>query len=56
MGVKTSASRPIPLRYWVLWMVLLALGLFVFYVVLTPVWMTIRLVAWLSDRRLFRRD
>ena len=56
MGVNISAPTPIPLRYWVLWMVLLALGLFVFYVVLTPVWMTIRLVAWLSDRRVLRRD
>jgi hypothetical protein len=31
-------------------MALLALGLFVFYVILTPVWMGIRLVAWLSER------
>jgi hypothetical protein len=30
--------------------VLLTLALFVFYVILTPVWMGIRLVAWLSER------
>lgn len=41
--------RPIPLWYWLLWMVLLALGLVVFYVVLTPVWMGVRLVAWLFE-------
>ncbi len=46
-----AARRPIPLRWWIVWMVLLALGLFVFYVLLTPVWMAIRLIAWLADRR-----
>jgi hypothetical protein len=30
---------------------LLALGLFVFYVLLTPVWMGIRLISWLAERR-----
>jgi hypothetical protein len=49
-----AARKPIPLYYWPFWMATLALGLFVFYVLLTPVWMGIRLVAWLSDRRLFR--
>lgn len=44
----------VPLRYWLAWMVLLAAGLFVFYVVLTPVWMGIRLVAWLAEGRRFR--
>jgi len=43
-------DRRIPFYYWPFWMVLLALGLFVFYVVLTPVWMGIRLIAWLSER------
>ena len=41
---------PVPWFYWPFWGVLLALGLFVFYVILTPVWMGIRLVAWLSER------
>ena len=36
--------------WWPLWMVLLAIGLFVFYVVFTPVWIGIRLAAWLSER------
>jgi hypothetical protein len=31
-------------------MSLLAAGLVVFYVVLTPIWMGIRLIAWLSER------
>jgi hypothetical protein len=53
--MTTGATRkPIPLYYWPLWMGTLGLALIVFYVLLTPVWMGIRLVAWLSDRRLFR--
>jgi hypothetical protein len=31
-------------------MVLLGAGIFVFYVVLTPVWMAIRLVTWAAER------
>ena len=46
-----TTKPKIPFCFWPFWMVLLALGLFVFYVVLTPVWMGIRLVSWLSERR-----
>jgi hypothetical protein len=44
-------KKTVPFYYWPLWMVLLALGLFVFYVLLTPVWMGIRFVSWLAERR-----
>jgi hypothetical protein len=46
-----NQKRKVPFYYWPLWMVLLALGLFVFYVLLTPVWMGIRLISWLAERR-----
>jgi hypothetical protein len=46
----TTADRRIPVYYWPFWMLLLALGLLVFYVLLTPVWMAIRAVAWLTER------
>ncbi|HEX2044905.1 MAG TPA: hypothetical protein VHF23_04675 [Gaiellaceae bacterium] len=46
-----SEKRKIPLYYWPFWMLTLAAGLFVFYVLLTPVWMGIRLVSWLAERR-----
>jgi hypothetical protein len=36
---------------WPFWFFLLGLGLFVFYVVLTPVWMGIRFISWLAERR-----
>ncbi|HSK16726.1 MAG TPA: hypothetical protein VK915_11230 [Gaiellaceae bacterium] len=44
-------KTPIPWYWWALWMVLLAGGLFVFYVLLTPVWIGIRLVSWFAERR-----
>lgn len=44
------SDRRIPRYYWLLWAPTLALGLFVFYVLFTPVWLGIRLVAWLSER------
>jgi hypothetical protein len=43
--------RRIPFYYWPFWMLLLAAGLFVFYVVFTPIWMGIRFISWLADRR-----
>jgi hypothetical protein len=47
---KPGAKEPVAWYWWPYWMVLLAAGLFIFYVVLTPIWMGIRLVAWLSER------
>jgi len=41
---------PIPFYWWPAWMLLLAVSLVVFYGILTPVWMGIRLVAWASER------
>lgn len=52
----TAVRRPIPFLYWPLWMATLALSLVIFYGFLTPIWMLIRLVAWVSERRLFNRD
>ena len=46
-----SPKPRIPLYYWPFWMFLLGLGLFVFYVLLTPGWMAIRLISWLAERR-----
>jgi hypothetical protein len=46
----TTPRKPIPLYYWVLWMATLGAALVVFYVFLTPLWMGIRAIAWLSER------
>jgi hypothetical protein len=44
-------KRPVPWYWWPIWMFVLALGLLVFYVFFTPVWMGIRLISWLAERR-----
>jgi hypothetical protein len=46
-----NRKPPIPWYWWPFWMVLLAAGLFVFYVLLTPVWVGIRLSEWFAHRR-----
>lgn len=47
----TREKPPIPWYWWPFWMFLLGIGLVVFYGVLTPAWMAIRAIAWLSERR-----
>jgi hypothetical protein len=44
-----ARQRKIPLRYWLLWWTLMALADVVFYVLLTPIWMGLRAVAWLTE-------
>jgi hypothetical protein len=46
---------PVPLWRWVTWSLTLGAAMFVFYVLLTPVWMGLRAVAWLADFRARRR-
>jgi hypothetical protein len=48
------ARAGVPFLYWPLWMTSLAVGLVLFYGILTPIWMLVRVVAWASDRPLFR--
>ncbi|MHB8649797.1 MAG: hypothetical protein ACYDBR_06415 [Gaiellaceae bacterium] len=45
----------VPLRYWALWWTILVLADIVFYVVLTPIWMGLRAVAWLAELGARRR-
>lgn len=58
---RRDASRPrgksrIGWYWWLLWWPLLALGMFIFYVLFTPVWIGIRLAAWASERSSRRRS
>jgi hypothetical protein len=46
---------PVPLRYWALWWAILLAADFVFYVLLTPIWMGLRAAAWLAEFRARRR-
>jgi hypothetical protein len=41
----------VPLRYWLVWWSVLGVALIVFYVLLTPIWMGLRALAWLAEQR-----
>jgi hypothetical protein len=45
----------VPLRYWAPWWALIVVADFVFYVLLTPIWIGLRVVAWLAEFRARRR-
>ena len=46
----------VPLRYWGLWSVAIAISVLLFYVILTPVWIGLRVLAWLARTRSTRRS
>lgn len=45
----------VPLRYWILWWSLIVVADIVFYVLLTPIWIGLRVVAWTAEFRARRR-
>jgi hypothetical protein len=45
----------VPLRYWLIWWSALGVAVVLFYVLLTPLWLGLRVAAWASDRRARRR-
>jgi hypothetical protein len=45
----------VPLRYWVLWWTLIVVADVLFYVLLTPIWIGLRVVAWTAEFRARRR-
>jgi hypothetical protein len=53
--MSPTPKPPVPVYYWPIWMLILGLALIVFYGILTPVWMALRGIAWLSERPVFRR-
>jgi len=52
--VKNEKGRVL-LRYWTMWWALIILADFIFYVVLTPIWIGLRVIAWLAEFRARRR-
>ena len=46
-----NVKGSVPIRYWVLWWALIVVADFIFYVLLTPIWMGLRAVAWLAEFR-----
>jgi hypothetical protein len=45
-----------PLRYWALWGVGLVLADTIFYVLLTPLWIGLRALAWIAEFKARRRS
>ena len=45
----------VPLRYWALWFGGLAGAVVLFYVILTPLWIGLRVAAWVAEFRARRR-
>ena len=39
----------VPLRFWVCWAGLLVAAVALFYVILTPIWVGLRALAWLAE-------
>jgi len=46
---------PVPAWRWAVWWVALGIGVTVFYVLLTPIWIGLRAVAWVAEFRARRR-
>ena len=55
MGSHERRKPKIPLRYWALWWVVLFAADVVFYVLLTPIWIGLRTLAWVAEFRARRR-
>ncbi len=52
----TRVSKPpVPVWRWALWSAILAPALVVFYVLLTPIWIGLRLAAWAAEFQARRR-
>jgi hypothetical protein len=45
-----------PLRYWALWGVGIVLADTIFYVLLTPLWIGLRTLAWIAEFKARRRS
>ncbi|HEV8179723.1 MAG TPA: hypothetical protein VGP54_05415 [Gaiellaceae bacterium] len=55
-GSAVRKPKPrIPLRRWALWALVLVVGDLIFYVLLTPVWLGLRMLAWVAEFRGRRR-
>jgi hypothetical protein len=46
-----TAKPPVPAWRWATWFALLGAAVLVFYVLLTPIWLGLRALAWLADRK-----
>jgi hypothetical protein len=54
-GARVQRERRISIWRWAFWYLCLAAGMFLFYVLLTPVWLGLRGAAWAAEFRARRR-
>ena len=54
-NARAAREKRIPIWRWVLWHFALVIGMLVFYVGLTPVWIGLRGAAWIAEFRSRRR-
>jgi hypothetical protein len=52
---REARERRIPVWRWLLWYACLAVGMLIFYVLLTPLWLGLRGAAWAAEFRARRR-
>jgi hypothetical protein len=45
-----TPKPPVPAWRWAAWFSVLGVSVVVFYILLTPVWLGLRALAWLADR------
>jgi hypothetical protein len=53
--VTAAGRRPVSFVRWTIWFTILGAALVVFYGILTPFWMAVRAVAWVSEHPRLRR-
>ena len=53
--MRKNEKGKVPLRYWIAWWTLIVVADFIFYVALTPIWIGLRVLAWLAEFRARRR-
>ena len=51
MSRDLAVKGSVPLRYWLLWWSILGVALVTFYVLLTPIWIGLRVLAWLAEQK-----
>ena len=52
---RRARAKRIPIWRWILWQATMVIGMLVFYVGLTPVWISLRGAAWVAEFRSRRR-
>jgi hypothetical protein len=52
---REARERRIPVWRWTVWYACLAVGMLLFYVLLTPLWLGLRWAAWAAEFRARRR-